>query len=216
MNLFSLLTKEDYLMIKWQIVLAIFGIILAAGIFLGVDYLAEESSRELRIAQSDFDAARSRVDLIEEEEDTIIEYIGRYQSLDQAGSIDDEDRLQMLERVADIRANNNLWPVSNNILEQHSINLTYPPDIREPGAPIALRSSIIGIELPLLHENDLIRLLDGILSSPGLYQTKECNITMQNPGTTNFIVLSQNFQAKCEIYWYTFDLDPPQPDPFGF
>lgn len=215
MSLFSILTKEDYLMIKWPIVFAVFGIILAIAIFLGADYLNGQSLMDLRIAQSAFNNSRSRVELIEDEEQTIIEYIGRYKMLESEGVVENEDRLQMFERVAELRAANNLFPVSLNINKQTSLNLTYPPELREPGDPVALHSSIIDLELPLLHEEDLTRLLDGILDSPGLYQTSNCEINLQNHETTSFIILSQHFTASCEILWYTFDLDPPAPNPFG-
>jgi hypothetical protein len=216
MNLYSLLKKDDYLMIKWQITCAVVGLMLSAIIFFGLDYLNSQSLQDLRIAQSEFNNARSRVELIEEEEATIIEYIGRYQVLNNEGVVQDEDRLQMFERVAQLRAENNLFPVSLNISEQNSMMLSYPPDIREPGGPIALRSSRIGLDLPLLHEEDLTRLLTGILDSPGLFQTSDCEVNLQSANTRNFIILSQHFTASCEILWYTFDLDPPAPDPFGF
>lgn len=216
MTLFSLLKKEDYLMIKWQIVFAVIATLVAIGIYFGIDYFDTRSLRNLRIAQSDFDNARSRVELIEEEEATIIEYIGRYQMLNADGVVQEEDRLQMLERVADIRAENNLFPVSLNISEQTSLRLNYPQGLREPGEPIALRSSIIGLDLPLLHEVDLLRLLDGILDSPGLFQTRSCSISQTNTDLTTFLILSQHFEANCEILWYTFDLDPPVENNFGF
>lgn len=216
MSLFSILKKEDYLMIKWQILFAVVGLALSVLIYLGADYLNNQSVLQLRIAQSDFNSAQTRVEQIEDEEATIIEYIGRYQILDDEGVVRDEDRLQMFERVADIRAANHLFPVSLNIAPQTSLNLTYPPELREPGAPIALDSSVIKVNLPLLHEEDLTRLLDGIIDSPGLYQTRNCEINVQNPDTTRFIILSQHFTATCEILWYTFNLNPPMPDPFGF
>jgi len=216
MNLFSILTKEDYLMIKWQIAIAGVGLLLSIGIFLGIDYLSGNSLQDLRIAQADFNSARSRLELIEEEEETIIEYIGRYQMLDADGVVSNEDRLQMFERVAEIRSANNLFPVNTNINRQLTMPINYPPEIRQPGEPIALRSSVIGIDLPLLHEDDLFRLLDGIINGPGLFQTSECSLRQLNRESTNFIVLSQHFDASCEILWYTFDLDPPPPDPFGF
>lgn len=203
-------------MVKWQITFAIIGLLMATGIYLGIDYLAESSQQELRIAQSDFNTARTRVESIEEEEATIIEYIERYQMLDADNVVENEDRLQMFELVAEIQADNNLFPVDTKLSKQTSMNLTYPPTIREPGNPIALRSSIVGLNMRLLHEEDLTRLLNGILNSPGLFQTKECSISQQNPETTSFIILSQHFNASCEILWYTFDLNPPPPNPFGF
>ena len=76
MNIFSILTKEDYLSIKWQILFAVVGFLLSTAIFLGVDSLANASLTDRRIAQSEFDAARSRVNLIEEEEATIKAKLG--------------------------------------------------------------------------------------------------------------------------------------------
>lgn len=216
MNLFSLLKKDDYLMIKWQLTCAVVGLAVSASIYFGLDYINNQSVLDLRIAQSDFNNARSQVELIEDEEATIIEYIGRYQMLDVDNVVENEDRLQMFERVAELRADNRLFPVSLNISGQSSLMLNYPPEIREPGGPIALRSSVIGLELNLLHEDDLSRLLAGILDSPGLYQTKECNIELLSPVSTNFVFLSRHFSADCEVLWYTFDLEPPPPDPFGF
>lgn len=216
MNLFSLLKKEDYLMIKWPIAIAVIGLALSAGIYFGVDYLNSTSLQDLRIAQSDFNSARSRVELIEEEEATIIEYIGRYRMLAEDGVVEDEDRLQMHELLAELRADNQLFPVSLSIQEQQSMMLTYPPEIREPGEPVALRSSEINLELNLLHEGDLIRLLDGIINSPGLFQLRSCEIDLLSKDVTSFIYLSRHFTASCDILWYTFDLDPPQPDPYGY
>jgi hypothetical protein len=216
LSLFSILTKEDYLMIKWQIGFALVGLLLSAGIYLGVDYLSEGSLLDLRIAQSDFNNSRSRVELIEEEEATIIEYIERYQVLDSQGVMSNEDRLQIRELLAEIRADNNLFPVLLNTNEQSVQTLNYPPETREPGDPIALRSSVIRLEFPLLHEEDLTRLMNGILNSPGLFQTNKCEIRQQNETTTSFIIISRHFNAECEILWYTFDLNPPPPSPFGF
>lgn len=216
MTLFSLLKKEDYLMIKWPITIAVVSLVLAGSIHFGLDYLNSQSVLDMRIAQSDFNNARSRVELIEEEEATIIEYIGRYRMLEEEGVVQDEDRLLMHERVAQLRAENNLFPVSLGMSEQTSMRLNYPPEIREPGEPMTLRSSSISLVLPLLHEEDLIRLMAGILESPGLYQTKQCEIDLRSTNARNFIVLAQHFTATCEILWYTFNLNPPAPDPFGF
>ena len=216
MNIFSILNKDDYLDIKGQIAFAIIGIILAAGIYLGAESLSADSLLDLRVAQSEFDVSRSRVELIEEEESRVIEYIERYKVLEGEGAVKDEDRLLMHELIAQIRAEHNLFPVALNMAEQATQNLSYPPELRDPGDPVALRSSIIKLTLPLLHEEDLTRLLNGLLDSPGLFQTKQCNITQQSQNLRNFVVLSQHFAASCEILWYSFDLEPPPPPLFGY
>ncbi len=216
MNIFSILNKEDYLQIKGQIAFALVGIFLATGIYVGAESLATNSLNDLRTAQREFDDSRSRVELIEEEEATVIEYIERYQILEADGLMEDEDRLLMYELIAQIRAENNLFPVGLNIAQQATQNLSYPAGLREPGDPVSLNSSIIKLTLPLLHEEDLTRLINGLLDSPGLFQTKQCNITGQRQNARKFIVLSQHFSASCEILWYSFDLDPSPPPAFGY
>lgn len=200
--------NEDLLLIKWKI--AFFALCLAVvlGIFWGMDTLNSQATRELSIAQGELYSARSSVELIEEEEATIIEYIDRYQDLSLEGIVEPEDRLLFLEKVADIRAEYDLFPISLNIEEQLGIRLQYDPAETEPGGPIDLKASTVSLSLPLLHEDDLGRFLDALLNSDGLYQARECEIGAQNSATQSFVFLSQHFAASCELLWYTFDLNP--------
>lgn len=199
---------KELLGIKKQIVFFVFSAIFSAGIYLGSEHLNDEAARDLRNSRTVFQKARSSVELIEEEEATIIEYIDEYKLMAEEGIVKNEDRLQFLEDMAVIREELSLFPINLNIDEQYSANLEYPPDFGSPGAPIELGSSAVSLSLPLLHEEDFTRLLTALDNSPGLYQITECDLTLRNTSATSFTTLQQHMSVSCEILWYTYNLQP--------
>lgn len=202
--------NEDLKMIRWRMVFFVLCCALAAGMFWGAEALNSAATRNLNIAQSGLYGARSDVEQIAEEEATIIEYIDRYQELSNQGIVDAEDRLLFLEKVAELRSEFNLFPIALNVGGQMGMRLQYDPSEPEPGGPIDLKTSTISINLPLLHEGDLTRFLDGLLNSDGLYQARECEIVSQNQSAQRYyLFLGQHLSANCEIIWHTFELPPP-------
>lgn len=199
--------NTDLMLIKWEILLIIISILLTTGIYLGSNYLNQQSIQDLTAARSELAQAQSRVELIGVEEATIIEYIGRYQEIAQDGVVNPEDRLQLLETIAEIRSANSLFPIAFSIGKQNTLRLQYDSSVREPGNPIDLNYSEIKLSLPLLHEHDLSRLLRAINDSPGLYQTKECELILNNSSASNFYVLGQHINASCSLIWYTFSIN---------
>lgn len=200
--------NEDILLIKWKILFFMICAVVSVGIFVAADFYYNEANRNLSFAQAELYSARSDVELIEEEEDTIIEYIGRYREMSDEGIVDPEDRLDFLENMATIRSQFNLFPISLSIEEQDGLRLQYDLSESDPGGPIDLKISNVSVNLSLLHEQDLSRFLEALLSSHGLYQARECSISRRSQADTNYYFLAQHFAADCELVWYTFDLTP--------
>ena len=202
--------NEDLMMIRWRIGFFILCCALAIGVYWGIEMLNSQATRNLNLAQSGLYGARQDVEQIAQEEATIVEYIDRYQELSEQGIVDAEDRLLFLEKVAELRSEFNLFPIALNVGGQMGMRLQYDPSETEPGGPVDIKTSTVSISLPLLHEEDLTRFLDGLLNSDGLYQTRECEIVAQNQSTQRFyLFLGQHLSANCEIIWHTFDLNPP-------
>lgn len=199
-------TLADLLLIRWQIVLLCLSAALSSGLYYGIDYMYFEADRDLRIAKSKFQDARSSVELIEEEEATIIRYIDEYLQLSEQNVIDDEDRLQFLEKMAEIREALNLFPISLKLAEQSTMLLPYDQDESSPGEPVDIGSSTINLSMPLLHEEDLTRVLGALFSSPGLYQIRECDLSLRNTSNRSYVSLGQHMSSNCDILWYTFSL----------
>jgi len=204
----KLFSPKDLLDIKWQLICFSFCALLSISLYLGSEHLNDDAGRDLRNKRAIFQKARSSVELIEEEEATIIRYIDEYKQMAKERIVE-EDRLQFLEDMALIREKLNLFPIKLSIDEQFSERLEYSVDIGTPGGPIDLGSSAISLSLPLLHEEDFTRLLEALNNSPGLYQITGCHLTLKNSSATSFTTLQQHMSVSCEILWYTYNVKPP-------
>jgi hypothetical protein len=201
--------KEEYWQIKGSLLSLVLSLILSSGLLFGLKSLDAAATAELRSARNDLNKARDDVDKIEEEEARIIEYVGRYQQMEEDGVLSIEDRLQFQETLAELRTQFNLFPVSLNIQGQTALSLEYPESGTEQDREIILHTSLVELSLPLLHENDLTNLLQSLVDGPGMLQPLTCSLTA-NSDTTNYIYLAQHFDAACSLNWYTFQLPPPE------
>lgn len=210
----SKLTSADYLRIKWPIMALVASIVIAFSVYGSLRQLDLSADSALNLARAQLDDAQARVDLIAEEESTIREHMGHYQEISAAGVVAGEDRLQLLERVADLREKHSLFPIDIKIDEQDRLPLQYGElggkVVNDPGRPISLMTSTVEIRLPLLHENDLNNLLSGLLDGDELLQMHSCNLSA-SLGSTDYLRLGQHFNASCLLTWYTFAISGPAP-----
>ena len=202
--------KEDYWSIRWPLLSLVLSLVISAGLLLGLNTLDTSATAELRRARAQLDDARDSVDQIEEEEATIIEYLGRYREMEQEAVMAPEDRLQFQETLAQLRSQYSLFPVRLGFGQQSALPLEYSEGRSDRGRQILLQTSPVEITLPLLHEDDLARLLGSLLDGHGLLQPLTCSMTANTTRTTSFIYLSQHFDARCSLNWYTFRLPPPE------
>lgn len=203
MNL-SEFKREDYLHLKWHMVLLAICIAVIGALFFFINKLNFDATRQLNIARGDMSSAQTALDQIEQEEATINEYIGRYRDIDAAGIVASGDRLGMQEKFAQIRAQYSLFPIQLDISGQSLFILPYDPAIAQPGQPVALQTSAIKTSIPLLHENDLSNFLNSLLSGPELLVTESCSIESGSRDSRDFLRLGQHMNASCSFNWYTF------------
>jgi len=205
--------KDDYWLLKWPLLSLALSLIISGSLLFGLSAVDTAADAELRRARSRLDEARNAVDKIEEEEATIVEYLGRYRVIEQEGAVAPEDRLQFQETIAELRSQFDLFPVNLNIHGQKALPLQYPDGGSGDGREILLQTSIIDFTLPLLHENDLANLVQSLLAGPGLLQPLACTISANSTDVDSYIYLAQHFDASCSLNWYTFRLPPPEePD----
>lgn len=150
-------------------------------------------------------AERDRIELLQrevtEEGQTIQNYLERYRLLALDGIISNEDRLALIENIAGVRKSHLLYPVRVEIEPQIS---WAGARTQETGSGPTLRVSAVRLSLPLLHEGDLVRLLDGLSAVPGLFVTDACVMERSSsavvPGRPG---LGENLNASCRLFWIT-------------
>lgn len=206
-------TKDDYWRTKWPLVCLALSLIVSGGLIVGLNTLDSTAQASLRDARNALSDARNALNDIEQEEATIIEYIGRYQQMEQDGALATEDRLQFQETLAELRSEFKLFPVNLDFGQQTTLPLEYPVGRTGPGRDIVLQTSRVELRLPLLHENDLANLLLALLDGPSLLQPVSCTLEVNRTGADSYIYLAQHFTAACALNWYTFRLPPEDPAP---
>lgn len=163
-------------------------------------YLAYQSTQIATRARSTAQAQRNdmtiRLQRVRSEEVEIKEKSALFQRLQNRGVIGDEQRLEWVELLKDIREKRRLLELHYEIEPQRPLDATQGKDFR-------FNASTMKVQLRLLHEEDLIRFLADIRQqAKALIHTKSCSVSRQPPiasGTPN----QANLQAECRIDWIT-------------
>jgi Asp-tRNA(Asn)/Glu-tRNA(Gln) amidotransferase C subunit len=203
------LSKSDLMLLRNPVISFLVLSILALVTYVSATRLQQLANDNLSAARVYFDQVSSSVTQIAQEAETIIRYIDRYIQIDTDGVVSAPDRLQFLERMDSIRESLQLYALDLEMGEQISYVMPYPPQDPLPGEPVTVNQTSIDLELPLLHEGDLVRMLDQLLSMPGLFLPTQCLITLDSISTDNFTQLRENLISRCRVNWFSFELTPP-------
>ncbi len=200
--------KDDIMWLKWPLVLLVLVFIVAISSYVSAIYFRNDMQRQELNARSNLELISGQVHEIESSESIIVSNIDRFNSMVANSILDEENRVDLLEEIREIREKHQLFPISVDIREQERLLLTYASDVELPEEQISLRSSSIQIQLPLLHEEDLTRFLADFLGSGRLMFINRCNIASLAVSEADLLELVQHQLATCEFYWYTLRREP--------
>jgi uncharacterized membrane protein YtjA (UPF0391 family) len=214
--------SADMLLLKWPVLLLIICLIASAVWYGGVSKFQKIGLAAMQAAQIERDNGETALRAIEEEEKTIRNYSERYRQLQTSGVIGDETRLELVEALGHIRARHKLYPLQFDIGQQVAIPLKKGSP-ESAGPYLSLRSSQIEITLPLLHEDDLTRLLQELRNvGRGVFVVEECSISRGSGVEKESLELKENLSAVCKIFWLTLKPEAPReaeggvaPPPMG-
>lgn len=160
--------------------------------------LAEKASAALSAEQSRLAQARSRLQSSDMEKQNIIKYLPIYQRLITQGFVGEEKREDWIEALRLIQANNKLFGIKYRISKQEN----YTPNFTVNRGQFALHRSVMKLQLPMLHEGDLLLLLQALKQEQSsMFMVRDCEIKRLNPIPQ--IKLSPNSQAECSLDWLT-------------
>ncbi len=208
--------SPDLLLLKWPSLLLATCVVVSVILWVGVLRFRENSTLAMQAAQANRGQMDTLIQQIKDEGKTIHVYSDRYRHLQASGLIGDEDRLELVEALGRIRAHRNLYPLQFDIGQQVMLPLQ-EGESENAGPPLALRASRIQIVLPLLHEEDLTRLLDELRGvGRGMFVVEECSVSRTGSVVESEILkLSENLSASCKILWLTLKSEDRVAPPLG-
>ena len=184
---------------KLQYSLLAMALMFAVGVIsVVVAYQATKTASIDRVAtQTDRNDARSKLQRVRGEESEIKQKSALFNQLQARGMVGEEQRLEWVELIREIRDKRRLIDLQYEFAPQRSL------DNSAPGNGYAFYASTMKVQLKLLHEEDLTRFVDDLRrQAKALIQVKSCNVSRLPRNETEGSVVAQ-LQADCLIDWLT-------------
>ncbi|MEI7614032.1 MAG: hypothetical protein WCK63_14115 [Betaproteobacteria bacterium] len=190
------LDLSDLPKLQFSLIAAVLLIAVGAGtvhFFLDANRAALQARSAAQSERNEFDGKLKRV---RTEENEIRDKSAVFSMLQMRGFIGDEQRLEWIELLKDIRDKRRLIDLEYDVAPQRPLDPT-------PVSAYSFFVSSMKIQLKLLHEEDLTRLLDDLrLQARALVQVRYCNVSRlprgtPEPGSPALL------QAECQIEWIT-------------
>ena len=137
--------------------------------------------------------AQHRLQAAAAEKAMLAQYLPVYQGLVQRGFIGEERRMDWIEALHTLHTQHQLFDIRYRI---------HPQEIYQtaPGLPSVLHRSRMQIDMPLLHEGDLLSILAALERGPHApFLLRDCVMKRTLAGSP----LAPNLNASCEIDWLT-------------
>ena len=196
------LTRADFPKLQLSALAALLMIVVgAANVVFALNTLqAAKAGRATAQSQSrEFDGKFRRV---RSEENEIREKSAIFTVLQKRGIIGEEKRLEWVELLKEIRDQRRLIDLQYEIAPQRVLDPA-PANLASVANSFAFYSSSMRLQLKLLHEEDLLRLLDDLRrQATALIQVKACSVT-RLPFRAGESGTQGQLQADCQIDWTT-------------
>lgn len=194
--------KADRSVLRGTIILSVVCVLVSAALLAGSYYFRENMEREYNANHASFRHASQQYLAVDEEERIIDEFYPVFVRMHRQGLLGEERRLSWLETL---RAAGDAIRIPE---------LSYKVDAQqkaEPEFPLALGGyslyrSPMNLNIGLLHEGDLFRLLKALdRDALGQYSVRSCEFRMRE-GLLVLDPTKSNIKADCVLDWLTLDL----------
>lgn len=193
------LTQSDWRKLRYPI-LGIGCALLFVGLFASfADQYRHDKEMALQSEEMAYRKAHQKFESSGLEKETIIKYLPIYNDLLKAGFVGEERRIEWIERLRQIHSQYNLFSIDYNIGQQEA----YRPSFLSNLGNLVLNRSVMELQLDMLHEGDLVNLLDDLHERTPPFMVRDCEITRPIGAEVNINNLTANLRARCELDWLT-------------
>lgn len=189
--------RADFKKIRTSLVVA--ALAIAVGSVTVLFSLKQMQGAQLaeKAAAAEHSEFESKLRQVRNEENEIKQKSALFSNLQARGVIGEEQRLDWVELLKDIRDKRRLLNMEFEISPQRTLD-------NNPGNNFVFYSSTMKLQLKLLHEEDLTRLLDDLRSqAKALIQVKSCNVSRLPRSSGEQGSNLAQLQADCQIDWIT-------------
>lgn len=193
------LTPQDWRNLRYPIISLGAALVLVGLLVSFADQYRIKNETALQTQQNMLNQARQKLQSSGLEKDTIIQYLPAYNELLASGFIGEERRIEWIETLRQIHAQHKLFSIDYSIGLQESYKPSFLPNL----GSFRLNRSVMSLKLDMLHEGDILALLDGLHEKATPFIARDCEIQRPIGAMVNAKNVAANMQANCEIDWLT-------------
>ncbi len=184
-------------------------LILLTGVSIWLWWMSSQALADAQLAatqvKNQLNTIRQQITQLGQDSSTLENYLPRYQQLVERGYLQGEQRLEFLEKLRQTQREQALFDMEYALNPQQ--------DWLAANDELKVRASTIDLKTKLLHEGDLLPLLDNLRTIPNGWITPfDCEIErLDNVGSNS--QFSANLNATCKLYWFSVSTgaSPTQP-----
>jgi hypothetical protein len=196
------LDAKDFKRLQWAIAfLVLMGAVGGGSVWtaLQMKKSGEKAFKEATAARTDIQTKLARA---RDEQAELRDKIDRYQALQARGYIGPEHRLDWIEAIARIKVARRIFSLDYEFTPQRPVESAILPGGPTAGG-LQFVSSQMRLQAQLLHEAELIRLIEDIRNAvQALIQIRSCTI-QRLPSSTTDRSNSAQIKAECTLEWIT-------------
>lgn len=193
------MTQQDWRKLRNPMI-GLGAVLLIAGILISfADQYRKKNETALATQQNLLNQARQKYQSSGLEKEMITQYLPAYNDLLASGFIGEERRIEWIEALRQIHNQHKLFSIDYSIGLQENYKTPFLSNLGN----FALHRSVMKLNLDMLHEGDLLTLLDGLKEQPTPLIVRDCEISRPTGAVINTKNISANLKAVCEIDWLT-------------
>lgn len=195
--------KDDFPLIRKAFIVLIASLLLSAALVGAGRTIRLKQQDDMTQAQVQRNDANNKLRQAENDKQEIQDYQPRFVTLRERGFVGEERRLDWIEQIQHIRESRKLLPITYEVSARQVFQVG--PEVTLGN--LELRGSKMKLQMGLLHEGDLLNLLDD-LKHKGFYTVQECKVRRAGaePESAHLPLA-----AECVIYWLTLGERPGTP-----
>jgi hypothetical protein len=191
-------SKLDWSVLQGAVITFMTSIAISAALIGTTWYYKDKMQREYQLQKARFQSISNQYLAVDQEEKLIRDYYPKFVELYNKGILGQERRLNWIETLHNAEEQIKLPGLTYEIQSQTK----YIPDFSLNAGNFQIYNSPMKLNMNLLHEGDLKKLLDALNSqAPGIYNVSNCKL--RRSGQINLDDAGKgNISAECELRWF--------------
>ncbi len=194
--------RVDWPILRGTLAVFVLSLAASAGMVTASFYFRQHMEREYQVHHGEFREASRKYLAVDDEERIIDQFFPEFRRLYDAGLLGRERRLSWLETLRRAGDANGLTQVTYKLDAQREAT----PDFSIALGEYRLYASTMTLNLALLHEGDLLRLLNALdRDALGQYAVTHC-VMKRSGENLDLSAKGANLNANCTLDWWTINL----------